>query len=675
NARPGDIILLRGGVHNIDYEVWIKPEMGGADGKFLTIAAYPGEEAIFATPRRLIINASYIRIHGIYFQNNRVDVVRGGGMQQYIEIINNRFDGGPRYGAIEFSANKGLIEGNVILLSPTGRTTDHGIYILRSSDNVIRNNYINGPTGYCIQIYDERKSGDPADTVFTISNVLVEKNFISSSAERTGIVIAPGPQVRIENVVIRNNVITANNFHAILIRGPATKNIEIYNNTFYQNGRQGINVGDGSGTGISNVIIKNNIFEDSPNDNGKVYPSWYKIAHIQVGENVENVVLDNNLYWPESVPFYGITDTNAIFGDPLFVDTTNNNFHLQETSPAIDVGVDVGLPYSGAAPDLGAFEYGFPIKPSYDVSVVGIGNFSSAEVGQPFNMEVTIKNAGLDTLRGVVGWKATITDSNGVVVGNPVGVQPLDRLPPEFTATVPTIAETQWTPQKEGRYTVQVTVAYNGDENPQNDTLKVSFNVGGTSVLLVSFQAAVKNNTVQLTWRTTPEVHASGFEIECSSDGRQYQKIGFVKRQDTTQSYQFLDKTVKAGHYYYRLKLLRLDGSFEYSSPVEVTVRFPNQFNLEQNYPNPFNDSTIIGYTIPVPTGNSKAAVLNSSLKIYSLAGRLIRTLVAEENKAGSHKVVWDGKDDQGKPVASGVYIYKLNAGDFTLAKKLLLLR
>ncbi|MFQ6002794.1 MAG: FlgD immunoglobulin-like domain containing protein [Candidatus Zixiibacteriota bacterium] len=62
-------------------------------------------------------------------------------------------------------------------------------------------------------------------------------------------------------------------------------------------------------------------------------------------------------------------------------------------------------------------------------------------------------------------------------------------------------------------------------------------------------------------------------------------------------------------------------------------------------------------------------------MKIYNVLGQLVRTLVNEPKESGTYEVIWDGRDDNGNEVASGIYFYRLQAGDFTEAKKMLLLR
>ena len=93
-------------------------------------------------------------------------------------------------------------------------------------------------------------------------------------------------------------------------------------------------------------------------------------------------------------------------------------------------------------------------------------------------------------------------------------------------------------------------------------------------------------------------------------------------------------------------------------------------FSLAQNYPNPFTDgkSTAIGYYLPKKDEHV-------TLKVYDVAGRQIRTLLEEHQGPGSFVVTWDGRNDHGKKVATGIYFYRLVAGNKMMSKKIILLR
>jgi len=93
----------------------------------------------------------------------------------------------------------------------------------------------------------------------------------------------------------------------------------------------------------------------------------------------------------------------------------------------------------------------------------------------------------------------------------------------------------------------------------------------------------------------------------------------------------------------------------------------PTAFALFQNYPNPFNPETSIRYQLPQPSW--------VRLKIFDLLGREVKTLVNSKKRTGYYEVVWDGRDNQGREVSSGIYIGTLKAGDFTTSIKMLLMK
>jgi len=104
------------------------------------------------------------------------------------------------------------------------------------------------------------------------------------------------------------------------------------------------------------------------------------------------------------------------------------------------------------------------------------------------------------------------------------------------------------------------------------------------------------------------------------------------------------------------------------ADPTGVQNEFiPVTHNLFQNYPNPFNPSTTISYSIP--------KVSFVSLKIYDILGREVKTLINSEQNAGVYNVRWNGDNIYGNKVSSGIYLYKIEAGDFSLTKKMLLLK
>jgi hypothetical protein len=100
---------------------------------------------------------------------------------------------------------------------------------------------------------------------------------------------------------------------------------------------------------------------------------------------------------------------------------------------------------------------------------------------------------------------------------------------------------------------------------------------------------------------------------------------------------------------------------------IEDLTALPTTFDISQNYPNPFNPTTTISYQVPQST--------EVRLVIYNTLGQKVRTLVNSRMEPGYHSVVWDGRSENGRTVASGIYIYRFEASDFTKTLKLMLLK
>ncbi|MGD8782323.1 MAG: T9SS type A sorting domain-containing protein [Ignavibacteria bacterium] len=196
-------------------------------------------------------------------------------------------------------------------------------------------------------------------------------------------------------------------------------------------------------------------------------------------------------------------------------------------------------------------------------------------------------------------------------------------------------------------------------------------------VELISFTASVHESSVILNWQTATEVNNYGFEIERntplvsdippSEGGTEggWQKIGFINghgNSNSPKSYSYTDIPTGGTTFKYRLKQIDFDGNYEYSDEVEVTLNGLTEYSLDQNYPNPFNPTTTINYQIP-GTGNV-------TLKVYDVLGREVMTLVNEIQTSGVYSVEFNGSN-----LASGIYVYKLRAGDYVSVKKLMLLK
>jgi len=185
-------------------------------------------------------------------------------------------------------------------------------------------------------------------------------------------------------------------------------------------------------------------------------------------------------------------------------------------------------------------------------------------------------------------------------------------------------------------------------------------------VELASFTASVRGSDVTLNWQTATETNNMGFEIERREVDAEWVELGYIEGRGTTtetSTYSFTDKNVLPGTYNYRIKQIDFDGSFEYynlQNTVEVGV--PDQYRLSQNYPNPFNPTTKITYSVPVDGF--------VTISIFNILGEKVSTLVNANVKAGNYELTFDATS-----IASGMYLYRMEAGEFISIKKMMILK
>jgi len=191
--------------------------------------------------------------------------------------------------------------------------------------------------------------------------------------------------------------------------------------------------------------------------------------------------------------------------------------------------------------------------------------------------------------------------------------------------------------------------------------------VGALPVELTSFTASQNGKNIVLRWITATEVNNYGFEVQKSefeSQSPEWKTIGFVKGSGNSNSPKEYSFTDPLNHnLQYRLKQIDNNGAFKYTKAIKVGSGLLN-YALEQNYPNPFNPTTIISYQLPV---DSKVV-----LKLFDIIGNEVAVLIDEYKQAGYHDYQLSGFNYQ---LPSGVYYYKIQAGEFVETKKMLLLK
>ncbi|UCG51357.1 MAG: T9SS type A sorting domain-containing protein [Candidatus Latescibacterota bacterium] len=182
------------------------------------------------------------------------------------------------------------------------------------------------------------------------------------------------------------------------------------------------------------------------------------------------------------------------------------------------------------------------------------------------------------------------------------------------------------------------------------------------------------DDDVVLSWDRNPESDVANYAVYCDTiDGFTPSLLNFVTLVPGTDS--TVTTSPPTDSVYYRISAVDTSGyGSGYSpatdiSPASGTDPPParHRFALRQNVPNPFNPATRISYELPEPT--------DVNLNVYDVDGRLVRRLVSDVQGPGEFSTTWEGKNDNGEPVASGVYFYRLRAGRMTTTKKMVYLK
>jgi len=185
-------------------------------------------------------------------------------------------------------------------------------------------------------------------------------------------------------------------------------------------------------------------------------------------------------------------------------------------------------------------------------------------------------------------------------------------------------------------------------------------------VELTTFTASVNNNNIELNWETATEVNNYGFNIERKLENGEWNIVGFVNghgNSNSPKNYSYLDNSVNNnGKYYYRLKQVDIDGSYDYSSTVEIDLKGQLDYRLNQNFPNPFNPTTSIQFNLP-EAGQVK-------LVVFNVIGEKVAELVNKNMEAGNHDVEFNASE-----LNSGIYVYKIEVNGFIQIRKMMLVK
>jgi len=194
-----------------------------------------------------------------------------------------------------------------------------------------------------------------------------------------------------------------------------------------------------------------------------------------------------------------------------------------------------------------------------------------------------------------------------------------------------------------------------------------------TPVELSFFNTIPEPGKVILKWVTQSETENLGFYIyRCESIDGEKQRLtekmidGAINTQ-SRQEYKWIDSDIKDNKvYYYWLADVSTAGEIQFSGAKKaIGIAKPSEYSISQNYPNPFNPTTSITYSLK-DDGRVKLAIFN-------IRGQLVRNLVDGQQTAGLYKFQWDGRDEKGTVVPSGVYLYTIQVNEYKMTKKMLL--
>jgi hypothetical protein len=185
----------------------------------------------------------------------------------------------------------------------------------------------------------------------------------------------------------------------------------------------------------------------------------------------------------------------------------------------------------------------------------------------------------------------------------------------------------------------------------------------------------VSTSSPELFWYlpTATKVNST-YEVQLALDS----SFSNAKTFSSTKSFVQVN-SLSAGNYYWKVRSKDSVGNVSsYSGIGQFSVNsvtavdnkkneVPKEFAVSQNYPNPFNPSTVINYALP------KTSLV--SIKIYDVLGQEVKTLMNFERQAGNYSAQWNGDNNLGQHVSTGIYIYRVTAGQYVKSMKMILLK
>lgn len=547
----------------------------------------------------------------------------------------------------------------------TGTKAGGGVYALEStvslSGNVITENdgYVFGGGVYLDEspttMDDDSVLFNDADQsgggIYALhSSLTLEHGIVLNN---TAAVYGGGIYHRAENIDMTNSIVALNSSDIVGggIFSDSTSGT-ITNNTIDRN------VGLGGGnvylTNGNSLDIRNNLFT-------------YAQGTGLTATSLDNVSFQyNNLYGnvPQDVEVVTVDPTNTS-RNPYYADTTSLDYYLLVHSGGIDTGDPAGVnDPDGSRADQGVF--GGP----------------DADMAAPEYVKNLAVSVADDTTLALT-WDAMPPGglSYCAIYGDTVE----DFVPDEavFIGTVPVTQNTFQHHPVEDCWYYRVSVVnlegYGGGYSNQDSACAPGIDLTPPTVTVVypnDGEIFEPGDTVEIQWIATDNDQVDSVSIYYSENGgSDYTKIAVGEPNDSL--YEWIAPSIESDSCLVRVVAydpVLLTGEDTSDSLFSIKIitgdgdDIPKLvFRLLQNYPNPFNPITRIRFSI--------GEASNVTLKVYDVSGRVIRVLVDEQLKADTYEVIWDGRDNRGKTVTSGIYFYRLSAGRFTKTRKMVLLR
>jgi parallel beta-helix repeat protein len=624
------------------------------------------------------------------------------------DIINNDVFGNS-YGGIGCSDADVTIESNAIVNNQAPTMTSSGTALYLSNceaiirDNDIYNN-IGLPGSYCLRISNAHISSIEGNMIINNegggiwyhgdSSSVIHGNTLYDNDNGSGIYCQSS--ITISENVIAKHKISSISAYPLMGAGIAVQNCSplITSNTVAGN-----DVGPGEGSGIacenSNAHLMNNIVAFNDYDEGMGTAGG-------IYSNSSSLTIDCcDVYGNEDGDYNGMPDQTGMNGnisvDPYFCDPGNDDYSLQADSPCLP-----GLHPDGWSCGLiGALGVGCAFCEPVILSIIDVENDQGRQVSVSWTRSLwdeygaTYPVVSYEVYRRIVDLPVLACDSESddLPIYKSDGEGSAPAYPPgdwHYVLEVPAHGEEMYNvvvPTLEDSCVYNDTTATGEELYYSTFFIRAATDIptlycdsevdSGYSVdnldPHVPEEVAVAYNTGSgnvISWSESPDEDFDNFRIYRGLDS------GFIPSPDNlahiTTETDWTDVIEEGWRYIYKITAMDFNGNESEPGMVTTTTRdetpeVPDSYALYQNVPNPFNPVTTIRFDLPDAT--------HVRLSVYNVKGELVASLIDRHMAGGRQEITWSAVDNTGRPISSGVYFYRLTAGDFVKTMKMVLLR